>query len=429
MKKTFSPLILALSLAIGFSPVATSVYAADTATTKTKRVPTMRAKVYEQLARAQALADEGKPQEAIAALDNVSRKKNSMNSYEIAMMNNFYAFIYYGLEDMPNAIASFEKVVAEEAIPEGLKLSTLYSLAQLYMAEEKFEKTVEYTNKWIAESKPDTNFVNAYILLAQANYQLKDYDAALEPLIKAIKVTADSGETPQENWFVLQRAIYYSMKKPTEVADVTETLVRLFNKAEYWLQLAGMYGELGWEEKQLAMMEIAYQQGFVTKRSDIIALAQLYVYHQVPVKGAVLMEKAMQQGVVESNVKNLTFLAQAYTLAKEDSKAIPVLAKAADLSEDGNLDAQLGQTYLNLEQFELAIEATEKALKKGDLKDEGRAQLVLGMAYFNLKYFDKSLKALAIAAEHNGSKKMAQQWKKYVAKEKQHAEQLKQMAS
>ena len=421
-KLVIMSIVASLGAAVSNS-VVVSAHAETSASSKTVKVPAMRSKVYEQLARAQAIADEGKPQEAIEALDNVNRKRNSMNSYEIAMMHNFYAFVYYNMEDMAKAIENFEAVVAEEAIPESLRQSTLYSLAQLQMAQEDYQGTIDKLNAWLAAGG-DAENPNAQVLMAQAYYQLKQYDKALKPLEKAIKLVADSGETPKENWFVLQRAIYYSLKKPEHVADVTETLVRLFNKPEYWLQLAGMYGELGFEKKQLAMMEVAYQQGFVNKRADVLTLAQLYVYHQVPVKGAVLLDKAMDEGIVEQDVKNLKFLAQAYTLAKEDEKAVPVLAKAAELSSDGNLDAQLGQTYLNMEKWQLAIQSTQKALEKGELDDIGKAQLVLGMAYFNLKQYDKSLKALELASEHNSSKVMANQWKKYVSKEKQNAEAL-----
>ncbi|WAJ69772.1 tetratricopeptide repeat protein [Catenovulum adriaticum] len=422
--KKFSKTILLSAVLSAFTmmPVSSAFAANEQASNKeTVKVPAMRSKVYEQLARAQGLADEGKPQEAIEALDNVNGKRSSMNSYEIAMMHNFYAFVYYNMENMPKAIENFELVVSEQAIPESLRLSTLYSLAQLHMAESNYAKSIEKLEQWFA-SGGDADNANALVLLAQAQYQQKKYKAALKPLIKAIKIVSDAGNVPKENWFVLQRAIYYSLEMSAEVADVTDTLVRLFNKPEYWLQLAGMYGELGLEDKQLAMMEVAYQQGFVENRQDILALAQLYVYHQVPVKGALLLEKAIADGKIKEDVKNLKFLAQAYTLAREEKKAVPVLAKAANLSEDGNLDAQLGQTYLNLEQWDKAIASTQTALDKGELDDPGKAQLVLGMAYFNLKKFDASLKALQIASEHSSSKAMAQQWKKYVAKEKQNAE-------
>ena len=51
-------------------------------------------------------------------------------------------------------------------------------------------------------------------------------------------------------------------------------------------------------------------------------------------------------------------------LAKEQEKAVPVMAQAAELSDDGELDAQLAQIYLNMEDWDNAISAAEKAIEK-----------------------------------------------------------------
>ena len=73
----------------------------------TKVVPTMRNRVYTQLARAQALADAGDKAEGLAVLDEVKSRINSLNGYERAMLFNFYGFIYYGNDDIANANAQF----------------------------------------------------------------------------------------------------------------------------------------------------------------------------------------------------------------------------------------------------------------------------------------------------------------------------------
>ena len=119
-------------------------------TKKTRRTPALRARVYDQLARAQGLADEGKTAEALEALDSVKSRSSSMNSYELAMMHNFYGFIHYNAEDYDNAIASFETVVAQQPIPESFEQTTLFSLAQLHMMRGNYDKTVEFLNRWEA---------------------------------------------------------------------------------------------------------------------------------------------------------------------------------------------------------------------------------------------------------------------------------------
>ena len=121
----------------------------------TTKVPAMRDRVYTQLARAQKLSDNGDKAAGFEVLDEVKKKINSLNSYEKAMLWNFYGFMHYAQEDVPNAIKSFENVVAQEAIPETLRVATLYSLAQLAMQSQDYAKSLEFLNQWqTANNKP-----------------------------------------------------------------------------------------------------------------------------------------------------------------------------------------------------------------------------------------------------------------------------------
>ena len=347
----------------------------------TRRVPAMRSRVYDQLARAQAAADEDKVPEAIEILDVVKSKINSMNSYEIAMMHNFYGFIYYGVEDFDKAIGAFESVVAQQAIPKTLEQTTLFSLAQLHLMRGNYAASINALERWEAVHTgvvPPRNLV----IKAQAHYQNKQYSEAQEFITAAIRGHEAEGMIPDEGWLILQRAIFYELKQPEQVKDVILKLLRLYEAPKYWIQLAGMYGELEKEKEQYAIMEAAYQQGYIQSASDTFNLAQLYYFHQAPYKCARVMESALDDGTLENNLRNLKFLSQCWSQAQENGKAVPVMQAAAALSNDGDLDQQLGQIYLNLEQWDNAIEAMLKALDKGGLANQGTAHLILGMAYY-----------------------------------------------
>ncbi|MEI8704321.1 tetratricopeptide repeat protein [Pseudoalteromonas sp. B62] len=391
---------------------------------KTKRVPALREKVYSQLARAQKLADDGDVKAGLEALDSINERSSSMNSYEIAMMHNFYGFIYYNENDLPKAIAAFEKVVAEEGIPESLRVSTTFSLAQLAMANSDYEKVIAFLDQWDAiNTKPITD--GYYVLRAQTYYQLKDFKQGLNYITQAITLSDSEGKTPKENWLVLQRAMYYSLNQTDKVVDVLERMVKLYNKPEYWVQLSGMYGELGKERQQLSVIEAAYQQGFLTSKSDLRQLAQVYLYNGLAYKAATVMSKAIDAGIAEQTAKNYAFVAEAMIQAKEDKKSITYFAKAADLSPSGKYDQRLAEVYVNTEQFEEAADAARKALDKGDLDFESNAFVALGMAQYNLQNFDASILAFEQAQKHKKSQRLAQQWIKYVKREKVHAETLR----
>lgn len=418
-----------IGLGINVTPMAMkNAQAQEDSQRETRRTPALRVKVYDQLSRAQKLADEGKTDEALEALENVKGKASSMNSYELAMMYNFYGFIYYNVERFDEAIASFETVVEQQPIPESFELSTLFSLAQLHMMRGNFDKTVAFLERWEtlnASVNPNSEIpAKNYVLKAQAMYQQKSYDKAASYIEKAIEIVEAQDDIPDENWYVLQRAVYYELKQSEKVKDVLLKLVRHFDMPKYWVQLAGMYGELGEEQKQLAILETAYQQGYIESGSDMFNLAQLYYYHQMPFKGARLIEKGFESGALDKNLKNLKFLSQCWVLAKENEEAVPIMKAAADLSDDGELDAQLGQIYLNMEKWQQAISASEAALEKGGLRNEGTVHLVKGMAFFNVGQYNEALNELAEAEKFNSSKGMAQQWSKFVETEKASADRL-----
>lgn len=388
-----------------------------------KQVPAMRNRVYSQLARAQKLADEGVKIAGFDVLDEVKERVNSLNSYERAMLWNFYAFMYYGNDDIDSAIEHFELVIKEEAIPDSLYLSTVYSLAQLSMQQQEYQQALTYLQQWQANNSKALT-AQQHVMFAQIYYQDKQFNNVIPQVEQAIALAKQNNAAVKENWLILQRASYYELKQPEKVVKVMEELVRLFDKPEYWLQLAGMYGEVGEEAKQLAVMEASWQAGHIVKESDVMTLAQLYRFHQVPYKAGVLLEQAIAKGTVIASEKSLEALAQAYVAAKEDEKALPILAKASEIADSGKFDVQLAQAYLNLERWQEAIKAANSALLRGNISREGDMHLVIGMAQFNLEEFDEALLAFTQAQKIPKSAKTAKQWFHYVEREQGQRERL-----
>lgn len=388
-----------------------------------KKVPAMRNRVYTQLARAQKLSDEGNKAAGLEVLSEVEGRLNTLNGYEQAMLYNFYGFMHYANDDIKQAIVNFTKVINDEsAIPDSLLISTRYSLAQLSMQQQDYAGALTHLKQWQkVNAKPLTS--NQEMLFAQVYFQDKQYIDSLMHIENAIRTAQKSNKLPKENWLVLQRATHYELNQPKQVTKVMEQLVRFYSKPQYWLQLAGMYGEVGEENKQIAVMEAAYQAGYITKSSEIMTLAQLYQFHGAPFKTAELLNKAIEQGTVVAQDKTLDLLARAYLAAKEPHKAIKVLKQLSELADNGKYDALLAQTYLNDEQWKLAIIYADKAIAKTNQESTtpylGNMYLAQGMANFNLQHFKPSLQAFAKAKTLPKIKKTAQQWAKYVEREQE----------
>ena len=253
------------------------------------KVPAMRNRVYTQLARAQKLADEGNGLEGFDVLDEVQDRIDSLNSYERAMFWNFYGFMYYGNDDIASAIDSFEKVVNEKAIPSSLRLSTLYSLAQLSMQLQNFDQSLKFLGTW-KENNPKEMTNTQQVLFAQVHSQNKQYKQSLSYVSKAIEQSETANEVPKENWLILQRASYFQLKQTIDVTRVIENLVRYYNKPKYWLQLSAMYGEIGEEEKQLAVMESKYEDNSKYFKDFFFNSSQYQKYATAPTGSAEMSE-------------------------------------------------------------------------------------------------------------------------------------------
>ena len=51
------------------------------------------------------------------------------------------------------------------------------------------------------------------------------------------------------------------------------------------MQLSSIYATVGEDHKSLTVMEVAYGEGYLEESREIVRLAQLYLYHEIPLQG------------------------------------------------------------------------------------------------------------------------------------------------
>ncbi len=384
---------------------------------ETRRTPALRNKVYEKLAEAQAAAEAKDFNTASKILNDMiaAGGKKALNSYELANVYNLQAFIAYSKEDFSGALRAYENVVSQPDIPLAMEINTRYTIAQLYFVQEDWKAGVNALLKWFEMT--DTPNANAYVLLSQGYYQLKDYDKALLNVETAIDMYKEKGKLPKEQWYNLARFLYFEKNDINATVDVLEELITHWPKKQYWVQLSHMYGEQRKDGEQLAAMETAYVQDMLDKGQEQVTMAYLYLNAEVPYKAAKVMDKGLKADAISDNSKNWEILGNAYRQAQEVDKAIPAMEEAASRSDTGELYARLGNIYLDGDQNRKAITAINKGLQRGGVKRPDTARLVLGMAYFNEKEYDKARQAFQAAGRDERSEQYARQWIKYMDSE------------
>jgi len=395
---------------------APAVSAQESEERETKKTPAMSERVYKKLTEAQELIEVQKTNEGLAVLGEI-REMKGLSPYELAQLWNYYAYTYFTLERYKDAINAYENVLRQPDLPEALETGTLYTIAQLYFTTEEYQKAVDTIKRWFKVAKDPGE--NAYLLLGQGYYQLGKYKLALEPIKTAMQMVKARGEVPKENLYLLLRVLYYELGDYKSMAGVIRELIAHYPKTEYWLTLAGTYSELKRLDKQMSIMEMLYERGELTKGNQVLNLANLYLLHEVPYKAAKVLDKGIDGGIIEPQVKNLRLLSQAWQQAREDINAIEPLRRAAERSDDGELYVRLGQSYINLDRYQDAADALQAGLKRGGVKRADTANIMLGLALFELQKFEAAKRAFRSAQADKRSAKTASQWLSYVESEQE----------
>jgi tetratricopeptide (TPR) repeat protein len=166
------------------------------------------------------------------------------------------------------------------------------------------------------------------------------------------------------------------------------------------------------EKKSLAVMQLAYAQDYLVSNSDLRALAQLYLYHSLPYRAGLVLEKASKDERIEEDAIFWEMLANSWLLAREFDRALTPLQTGAEISEKGSLYARLGQLYLEREQWSDASDVLERAIAKGGLHDEHTTHLLMAISLYHQKKFQNAIKHLKIArkSETEAVNTSASQW-------------------
>jgi len=418
---------------------------------KTRRTPALSEKIYKVLGKAQECADLNDYICAMKVLeDGLGSKLEKLNSYERAQYYNFKGFLYYSQEKYNDALRAYENVLRQENLPAAMEDTTVYTMAQLYFIKEDYQSSIKMMLRWIEYQPAPT--AQPLVLLGQAYYSLgtqegiakaearRNFKKAIPYILKAVDLYKASEKQPKENWYLLLRVMHFEMGENQKVVDILEILVNIWPKKEYWLQLAGMYGEMGseaksekaqrvLEKKQLATYETAYRQGFLEKGSELFNMSQLYMYHEAPYWASDVLKKGIKAGIIKKNKKNYESLAQAQINAQDMRQSLNPLRLSAEMSDDGELYRKLGQVYMQLDDYKNGAKYFGLALKKGGLKRPDSVAVYKGMCHFNLGELDKARDSFKIATKDKRSRKQANKWISYLSREKDRLRQIKEFLS
>lgn len=384
---------------------------------ETNVVASLRFQVGELITQANTCLEEGDIECAQDRIRSIERIRD-LNTYEEAQLYNFTVFLSVEIEDFDAAIAAYEKMLAlpRDELPAGLIDTSMRNLSSLYLQQEKWEEGLAYYLEWL-ELPFVTPSPDDYALLGNIYYQMERWEDGIPAMQQAIDAAVALGEMPEENWYTLLYVFHFQLEQIPEVIDTLTILVENWTKRRHMQALAGQFSGQDRFTDTLVLYESMYESGFLESGRDWLSLASLYMNAEVPYKAAVLMEKGLNEGVIESTHENWRRLAQAWQMAQDYEKALPALETASSLAEDGQIDQMLGQSFIRLARWEDCVEATRSALDRGGLDEPAYAQIQLGTCLLNLREFQQARAAFVAASDDDNRRDEAQTFIRYVDEE------------
>ncbi|AFI83728.1 tetratricopeptide repeat protein [Methylophaga nitratireducenticrescens] len=329
-------------------------------------------------------------------------------SYERAVVLQTLGYLYSETEQYKLAAQQFEDALALNALPEDVTHNLRYNLAQLLISDGAYQKGIDLLTQWL-DKEPQANS-SAYVLLATAYYQINQFTNAVE----AIRTAIQRDNSPKENWYRLQLSAHMEMQQYNQAINVLEILIERFpvNKT-YWDQLAALYAQQEKRLTSLAVQMLAKRLNLGDK-DTVLRLANMYRYLNIPYKSAQLLQKSMDDGVIERNFKNLESLADSWLAARENENATQVLAQMQSMDSSGETDLKLARVFISMEQWDEAAGPLQQSLEKLPEAKRGQAWMLSGMVNFHLGNRERSEQHLNRALAYSEVRNQATQWLRHL---------------
>jgi len=285
------------------------------------------------------------------------------------------------------------------------------AIAQMNYQLKNYDKAIEFGNRAIkggfADEEMKTLVGQSYYLKGDYKGTLKYYDAMIEAQIKA-------GQTPKDEPMQLALSACVKLNDADCTTRKLEHLVEYHPTTEYWQNLLhALRGQNLSDRNTLQVYRLMSEVDALKEPSDYTEMAQLAIEQGNPGEAQRILEKGFQKNVFtdpRQSDKNKRLLESAKKAAQTDLASLPRVAKDADASSTGDKNVGVGLAYLGYQQYDKAADELNKGITKGGVKNEAEARLLLGIAQLKSGKRDDAVKSFKAVKGDPNLERLAELW-------------------
>jgi tetratricopeptide (TPR) repeat protein len=334
--------------------------------------------------------------------------------YDEHVINVLAGSAYARTNDYQSAEKAFE-AQANDGFTEQSELPRIVkATAQINYQLKNYDKAIEFGNRAIKGGYGDEE-VN--VIVGQSYYLKGDYKGTLKFFEPIVESDIKAGRTPKDQSLQL---IMSSCVKTDDSACTTkalEKLVTYYPKPDYWKDLLYTLQQdrtqTQSDKNTLQLYRLMSEVDVLARPDDYTEMAQLAMEQGSPGEAQHILEKGFQKGVFgdqRTKDKNQRLLDQAKKAAAADEASLPKIEKDADAAPTGDKDVGVGLAYLGYLQYDKATDLLTKGLTKGGVKSEAEARLLLGIAQLKGGHKDDAVKSFHAVKGDPTLERLANLW-------------------
>ena len=399
------------TLALGTTVAALALVTAAPAAAAEGQKQTNSAKLAKPLKEAQDDIKAKKFSEAIAKLKEAEGTAGK-TPYDQHLINDMLTFCYIKTNAYADAAKVMEAEIDDGFTPQADIPQKVRGLAEINYQLKNYDKAIDFGNRAIKGGFGDEQIRT---LVGQAYYLKGDWKGTLKFEQGLVDNQVKAGETPKNESLQLILSSCVKMSDAGCETHALEQIVRYYPKPDYWYQLLYTVRQQtsGNDANTLQTYRLMSELDVLKNADDYTEMAQLALESGSPGEAQKVLQKGLDKNIFtdqRAKERNQRLLENAKKQAANDQASLPKQEKDAEAASTGQKSISVGLAYLGYGQYDKAIDELNKGITKGGLKDQNQARLLLGIAQLKGGHKDEAIKTFGSVKGDAALERLASLW-------------------
>ena len=297
--------------------------------------------------------------------------------------------------DFPDAAKVWEAEVEDGFTTGPEQQQKVRGLSEVNYQLKNYDKAIEYGQRALKGGYGDEHIKT---IVGQAYYLKGDWKGTLHFEEDLVNSTIKAGGTPAVEPLQLILSSCVKLEDRACQTKALERMVTFYPKPEYWsnLLLSLLKETASSDSNTLEVYRLMLEVDVLNGADDYTEMAQLAMDAGTPGEAQRVLQRGFDKNVFtekRGKEKNQRLLEKAKQAAAQDQATLEKTTREAEAATTGGKNAGMGLAYLNYGQYDKAVDQFTKAISKGGLRNAPETQLLLGIAQLKAGHKDDAVKA------------------------------------